>query len=459
MNFNSAAFLYLLIIILIFRIFFKESSNKLYIICLCICSTVFYGWNEPLHLLLIWFNVVFSYFSGGIIGSYRNRNFAKIIVLLNVFIILTLLFSVKYFSKYNEFGFLIPIGISFYSFQSLSYIFDIYNGKTSTCKKFINYYVYITFFPQLIAGPIVKAKDFLYQLSRNRTLNRYSIQGGLYFLIYGFFLKVVVADNISVVVDRFWSEAFYIENGNLLALVMLLLFGFQIFSDFAGYSCIAIGLGYLLGFKLPTNFNSPYIACSFSNFWKRWHITLSSWLKEYLYFTLGGNKNGKIKTYRNLLIVMILGGAWHGGSYNFLIWGMIHGIALVIERLIISKLRPQVYNKFIIKLCWFMFVQMIVFIAWIFFRTEELHHAMLFLRTLLLGWTLPNFAQEYWEDIGIALLFTLPIIISHVSSLCKEQFNLEWTKLKILKPTMSGIMLFLIIILYGNSYQFIYFEF
>ena len=459
MSFNSSSFFYLLIIILIFRILLKNSNNKYYIICVCIVSTIFYGWNEPTHLLIIWFIVSLSYFSGRIIYTSVNKSFKKFILIFNVFIILSLLFSLKYFSNYNELGFLIPIGISFYSFQALSYIFDINSGNVALCKRFINYYVYITFFPQLIAGPIVKAKDFLYQLGRNRKLNRYSLQGGFFFLIYGFFLKVVIADNISVVVDRFWNEAFYIENGNLLALLILLLFGFQIFSDFAGYSSIAIGLGYLLGFKLPTNFNSPYIASSFSNFWKRWHITLSSWLKEYLYIPLGGNKNGDIKTYRNLLLVMILGGAWHGGSYNFIIWGMIHGMALIIERFIISKLHSQLYNKFIVKFFWFVCVQMIVFIAWIFFRTEELRHAMLFLRTLLLGWTSPNFTQHYWEDIGIAFIFTIPILISHVISLCNEYLNLELKKIKLFKSIISGLMLFLIIVLYGNSNQFIYFVF
>jgi D-alanyl-lipoteichoic acid acyltransferase DltB (MBOAT superfamily) len=351
--------------------------------------------------------------------------------------------------------FIAPIGISFYIFQAISYTVDVYRGHVKKSYNFHSYYIYISFFPQLIAGPIVKAKDFLYQLNRKRKVNLKVTLSGFYFLIFGIFLKTVIADNIGHVVDKYWNLGYFIENGNLLAFSLASLFATQIFSDFSGYSLIAIGIGYILGFRLPSNFNWPYIAHTFSNFWNRWHISLSTWLKEYIYFPLGGNRRGSLLTYRNLLIVMIIGGFWHGGNYTFLIWGLIHGIALVIEKLFHSKLVRL--NKHL-YIGWFFWVHFVVLISWIFFRSENIKHSLLFTRTLLTGFITPDFSKPYWSDIGIAFLFTLPVIAMHIYHALIENF-----KFKALSPSWKGfssaIMVIAIFLLYGNSNQFIYFQF
>lgn len=471
MTFNSLPFIIFLGITFFVRFISNDSRKPLYLYYLATASTLFYAWDIPAFLLIFWFVIVCSYYCGHQISINRGTQRAKIYLVFNIIVSLSVLIWFKYFDvlfsslfngnvdeyKPGMLTMLLPIGISFYTFQSISYTMDVYRKEVNEFPSFFEYYIYISFFPQLIAGPIVKAKEFLYQLRRSRRLRLIIIQTGVFYLIYGFFLKVVVADNLAFAVDRHWDKAYYIENGTILALSLSFLFSFQIFADFAGYSFVALGIGYILGFRLPKNFDYPYIANSFSNFWRRWHISLSTWLKEYLYFPLGGNRCGSCITFRNLFIVMLLGGLWHGGHVNFLIWGSLHGLALVLERLLFTHF-CSIKKHWLFSLFWFFTVQFVVLFAWIFFRTDNLKHALLFNRTLIFGWSKPNFDMSYWQDIGIATIFAIPVLIIHGYAYLSNRF-IVLKKNYYVKAALCGWMLLAVLCFYGNANPFLYFQF
>ena len=227
---------------------------------------------------------------------------------------------------------ILPVGISFYTFQALSYTIDVYTGKIEKEKSFLQFALYLSFFPQLVAGPIVKASEFLPQLKENRKVTLAGLESGIQIFVFGMFKKVVLADNISVFVDEVYRSPQIFGSGTVALAVAA--YAIQIYMDFSGYSDMAIGLGKMFGFHINENFNYPYIATSIKDFWRRWHISLSTWFKEYLYIPLGGNREGKFKTYRNLMIVFFMTGLWHGASWNFVVWGLFHGVFLVLERML-----------------------------------------------------------------------------------------------------------------------------
>ncbi|MGA7675421.1 MAG: MBOAT family O-acyltransferase [Rhizomicrobium sp.] len=280
----------------------------------------------------------------------------------------------------------LPIGISFYTFHALSYTIDLYRRKLRDPADFLSLTVYLAFFPQLVAGPIVRAHRFLPQIDRGPVFSARKIKLGLLLIAWGFFLKVGVADSAAIVVDPIFNAPSNYEAGNLL--FALIGYSFQIYGDFAGYSLIAIGLAKLQGFDFPANFLAPYFSRSFSEFWRRWHISLSSFLRDYLYIPLGGNRHGRAKEYRNLFLTMFLGGLWHGASYNFVIWGMLHGLYLVVQKLwkdlgrilgIRESWRIPAWGKWIsigIKVA---LVYAFTLLAWVFFRVHDFSDAVLFL--------------------------------------------------------------------------------
>ena len=274
---------------------------------------------------------------------------------------------------------------------------------------------------------------------------------GLYLIIYGFFLKMVIADHCGAMVDEFWAKGIG-DNGNgMLSLYTTVLFSVQIFGDFAGYTNIARGVAYLLGFHLPENFNSPYIASSFSNFWRRWHITLSTWLRDYLYFSLGGNRKGAYRTYANLLIVMLLGGLWHGAANTFVIWGAIHGGMLIIERLIGFRQEPRSWP---IKFVWAIVVQLTVLVAWIFFRSNSVNQAVAILTSIIVG---------PYEMLSMRLLFfgfllLFPIALIHLRTLGIERFGIPKPS-PVEKGVLAAVMFYFILTAHATNETFIYFQF
>jgi len=263
---------------------------------------------------------------------------------------------------------ILPVGISFYTFQSMSYIIDIHRKEPEPAKNLLDYMFFVSFFPQLVAGPILRAADFIPQIYKKLNLTREEVNAALFLIIGGLIKKTFISDYISLnFVDRvFDSPNLYTPLENLMASYG---YALQIYCDFSGYSDMAIGIALLLGFKLPENFRTPYKSASITEFWRRWHISLSSWLRDYLYISMGGNRKGKIRTYVNLFLTMLLGGLWHGASWKFVIWGVLHGLALVVERLFKKRLSlPK--NAFVKAIQIIVTFHFVVF-AWIFFRARD----------------------------------------------------------------------------------------
>ncbi|WP_179952245.1 MBOAT family O-acyltransferase [Marinicella rhabdoformis] len=270
------------------------------------------------------------------------------------------------------FDILLPVGISFYTFQSLSYTVDIYRGQLRPRTKISEYALFVSFFPQLVAGPIVRASEFFEQLDKKRSFSFAMAQSGVMLIMLGLVKKVVFADNLALFVDPVFDNPQ--AAGGMETLLAVYAFAFQIYFDFSGYTDIAIGVAKLLGFTFPKNFNHPYLALSIQDFWRRWHMTLSRWLRDYLYISLGGNRKGAWKTQRNLFLTMFLGGLWHGASWNFAVWGVLHGVYLAIER---SLGKRMVFNSQSVwyRLTKWLIVFHLVCFAWIFFRANDFSYS------------------------------------------------------------------------------------
>jgi D-alanyl-lipoteichoic acid acyltransferase DltB (MBOAT superfamily) len=297
---------------------------------------------------------------------------------------------------------ILPIGISFFTFQALSYNIDIYRGKIEPVKSFIDYSFYHTFFPQLIAGPIVRASEFVPQMKGEYTISRNEFGQSLFLILQGLIKKVIISDFISVgFIDRvFDTPALYSGFENLMSVYG---YGLQIYCDFSGYTDIAIGVAMLMGFRLPLNFNSPYKASNISEFWKRWHITLSRWLKDYLYVPLGGNRHGAVRTGINLMLTMLIGGLWHGAATRFVIWGGMHGIALVVDKLWQWIFRGVKRKSNIAHLAGIIITFNFVSFAWIFFRAGSMEDAGVMLSQI--------FSSFSPGDYRVVLMAYLPVLI------------------------------------------------
>jgi len=348
----------------------------------------------------------------------------------------------------------LPLGISFYTFEAISYAIDVYRGRLEPTRRPRNFLLFISFFPHLVAGPIVRAGDFLYQIGRRRRPRMRVMGEGAYLMIRGFFLKVVVADNLAAVVDASWSAAAAPGGNASLSLLVTVLFGLQIFCDFEGYSTIARGAAYLLGFRLPTNFNSPYIAGTFRSFWERWHITLSRWLRDYLYLPLGGNRVSRPRLFGNLMVVMLLGGLWHGAANTFLVWGALHGAALAVERALGLHTLSR-GSSVLGQLAWFVVVQVTVLVAWVFFRSADIATATGLLANLVGG--------QYGKlppSVPVVMLglVALPPLAGHLRTLLRERFGVP--DLSVMEKAVWGAgMLYASLTAYGPTTTFIYFQF
>jgi alginate O-acetyltransferase complex protein AlgI len=283
-------------------------------------------------------------------------------------------------NDYTALNIILPIGISFYSFSAIGYIFDVKRGKIESQGLF-DVAVYLSFFPKLTSGPIQRSDDFFKQLQNNRVVGWSSFETGIQIFAFGLFKKLVLADHLSVFVNQVYEtpQAF----GSLTVFMATVAYSLQIYFDFSGYSDIAIGTARIIGFKLPRNFNLPYLSHNVTEFWKRWHITLSTWLQDYLYISLGGNRKGKIRTYINLIITMLIGGIWHGANWTFIIWGLLHGIALAVHKVYMNifktdKKRSSIIGGVISTLFTFVFVSF----CWIFFRADSLTDALCIIKRI-----------------------------------------------------------------------------
>jgi len=411
------SFIFVALVIITFVIYYLPVLKNQQVSILIISSLLFYAYHQPILVLLLLFSVSINIVSSYYI-VYGNTNFKKQYavagVALNLGILLFFkyspLFAKTFFKEPNSVGdFLLtmplPIGISFFTFQGISLVVDVYKEKYVSSyelvpKSFVLHAKQILFFkgffPQLISGPIVKAHDFIPQI-KTKTLQDIDWNSFFKSIIMGYFLKMVVADNLKDF--TFWIAFPYFQAQSSIGLLFML-FGFscQIFADFAGYSLIAIGLAKLFGYNFRDNFNFPYISTSFKEFWKRWHISLSSFLMEYLYFPLGGNKKGKVRTYINLMIVMILGGLWHGAAWSYAVWGCFHGMALAIERFISDKITLRINT--LIKITKGLVVFAFVTLAWLLFKLPNFEHAVDFIKCVFTNF---NYGENYKQITYIML--------------------------------------------------------
>ena len=346
---------------------------------------------------------------------------------------------------------ILPVGISFYTFQTMSYSIDIYQGNLKPTSKFIDFATFVSFFPQLVAGPIERASNLIPQLQRERIWNHNRFKDGVFQILIGFFRKVVVADAIGSMIDGIYNDP-SIHNGSSIFMAVTL-YSFQIYFDFSGYSDIAIGTAKLLGFDFKRNFNLPYFSVSITEFWRRWHMSLSTWLKDYLYISLGGNQKGVKIQYRNLFITMFLGGLWHGSSWNFVIWGAIHGIFLALEKK--NNLVPSDYNFWKNLLIFFL-----VTFIWVFFRSLSFDDSLLIFSKIFTG----PYSSPFIGSISsiIQLIYGLLLALAFDIYLFKRDLELETFGSKLRNKkfiVFFNFILINIILFYSSSSNFIYFQF
>jgi alginate O-acetyltransferase complex protein AlgI len=471
-SFVSAAFAILYVVALALRAATRTAS-PVYVVGLLMLSWVFYAWHVPWYLALLVFVIGVAHVAARLIAATPTSSARTRLGLLvgSLAINLGLLGYFKYAgfllesfaelsgrSNFTAPEIVLPIGISFFTFQAMSYTVDVYRGDIAAETSFLRLACYISFFPQLVAGPIVRAGTFLYQFERRRRLCWRVFAEGTYLIIRGLFLKVVVADNLGQIVDAHWGKAVAGDAPPLVALSVLVFFACQLYCDFAGYTDIARGLAYQLGFRLPINFNAPYLAATFTDFWRRWHITLSTWFRDYVYVPLGGNRHGRARAYSNLLLVMLVAGLWHGARWTFVIWGAVHGLAVAVERALGFARGPRTS---LVVLVWFLVVQL----TWIFsmgmFRAADAAQGWRIICNALSGIVAPTAGITASASEGLiswGWWLTLPVAALHARALLTER-QVFGPPAVYERTVYAGAMLAAILALYPTTRQFIYFQF
>jgi alginate O-acetyltransferase complex protein AlgI len=478
MLFSSPVFLFLFLPLLLASYFFI--NPKFRNILLLVASLVFYAWGEVYYVFLMLFSIFMNYIIGLCISETKRK---KLFLILGVCANLTILIGFKYanfivdnlnsllsFTPLNQIDLAqipLPIGISFFTFQAMSYLIDLYRKEVPVQKNILDLALYIALFPQLIAGPIVRYHDVATQIKK-RVIDVPLFYSGIQRFVFGLSKKMLIANPLGSVAD----SIFALPNDEIsmgLAWLGIICYTLQIYFDFSGYSDMAIGLGRMFGFKFLENFNFPYISQSIQEFWRRWHISLSSWYRDYLYIPLGGNRKGALRTYLNLLIVFTLCGLWHGASWNFLIWGIYHGAFLMFERLGLLNIVDKTPK--LLRHC---YVLIVVMIGWVFFRAETVDTSFTFISAMFGGsgiettWTTLSEYVNYYILLCLIMggILSTPIysyIKSHIDNLSSEQ-EVSSTKIATV-GVLDTLLLFSLlslsfIMIVANSYNpFIYFRF
>ena len=423
-------------------------------------SYVFYGWWNPLYLGLIAWSTTVDFLAVTLMERYRHRGLWLTLSLVNNLFLLG-------FFKYGAFvaenlngvfawadldyalpppDVLLPVGISFYVFQSLSYTIDFYRGKIQRERSYVRYATFVSLFPQLVAGPVERASNLLPQLRRRLTVSRQDVADGISLFVVGLFKKVALADYLALYVDRAYDVP-ELASGTAL-LFATFAFGWQIYFDFSGYTDMARGIGRLIGVRLMLNFNNPYLATGLGDFWRRWHISLSTWFRDYVYIPLGGNRHGTVAIYRNMALTMVISGLWHGAAWTFVIWGALHALGRFATR---ELERTAFYRNQVPKLLKQLGTFAFVTFAWVFFRAASLDDALTIITRMVTdGWTDPQFP-------GLMLALVLSVWV--------YQFAMESRLRPILSAApvrvglAAGMVLYLTFIASGSSQPFIYFQF
>ena len=438
---------------------------------LLVSSILFYAWGEPKYVVLMLISIAINYTFGMLLDGAKKKRGRRILMALCLVINLGLLGYYKYFNFLVELvndllnrealaarEIVLPIGISFYTFQALSYVVDVYRGTIKVQKNPLDLALYISFFPQLIAGPIVKYYEIDAQLAK-RTISAQRMAYGIKRFCYGLGKKVILANTFAAVVDNVLT--FPNENlaGAGLAWFTILLYTLQIYYDFSGYSDMAIGLGKMFGFDFMENFNYPYMSQSIREFWRRWHISLSTWFKEYLYIPLGGNRKGKIRTYINLFIVFLVTGLWHGAGKNFVLWGAYYGVFIVAERMFLGKL----LEKNPVKILNHIYTMFVVVVGWMLFRIEDMEKIHAFARIMCFRqegyFTIPMFVDKrvlFCFAVGVLLAGPLQFACRPLKRHLYDEERVCWYDIAI----MAVLLIFCTMMLVNNTYNpFIYFRF
>tara|TARA_R110001583_G_scaffold82491_1_gene218778 strand:- start:16802 stop:18211 length:1410 start_codon:yes stop_codon:yes gene_type:complete len=469
MVFSSLTFLFLFLPLTIF--IYYALNPKLRNGFLALASLFFYAWGEKKLVLLMIFSIALNFTGGILIGYFsetQRKNSSKYILWFFVTVNVLLLVYYKYFNFFidvlNDTGFigsssidqiLLPIGISFFTFQGLSYLIDVYYEKVKPQKNLISLGLYISMFPQLIAGPIVRYIDVEKQIRSAKSFQWHKFSIGIERFIIGLFKKVIVANQMAFIADYVFNSQ--TELGMASYWFGIICYTFQIYFDFSGYSDMAIGLGKMFGYDFLENFNLPYISRSIQEFWRRWHISLSSWFRDYLYIPLGGNRKGAFRTYINLVVVFFVTGLWHGASWNFIVWGLYHGFFLILERLFLGKLldrAPRVLSH--------LYTLLVVLFGWVLFRAETLTQALEYMK-LMFSFNLNDnqLLLQHFSPYFIFVLFLALLLSTNAKGYILENIHFRskvWENTKYLWYML--LFFFCFLELAANNYNpFIYFRF
>ena len=476
MLFNSIEFAIFLPVVFVLYWFVFNRNLKLQNLFVVVASYVFYGWWDWRFLFLIAFTSFCSWGSGLLIKKYHDKpKKAKVVSILNIVLNLLILGVFKYYDFFAKefaelFGLsseglllniILPVGISFYTFQALSYSIDVYRGKLEPTRDVIQFFAFVSFFPQLVAGPIERATNLLPQFAKPRQFDYNTAVDGMRQILWGLFKKMAIADNCAIFVDQVFSS-YQTQSGSTL-LLGAVFFTFQIYGDFSGYSDIAIGVAKLFGFRLMRNFNVPYFSRDIAEFWRRWHISLTTWFRDYVYIPLGGSRVSKAKVVRNTFIIFLLSGFWHGANWTFITWGAYHAV-LFLPLILLGKNRKHTdvvaagrLLPDLIELGQMLLTFLMVVIGWILFRAESVTQA----------W-------EYCQEICSRSLFTIPdakgytclilvvLIMIIVEWLQRDkQFGLDLSFVKrwYFRWPIYIMLLFIIFACGGHAVNFIYFQF
>jgi alginate O-acetyltransferase complex protein AlgI len=485
MEFYSVEFaIFFIVVILALIALQKQKFQHFFLI---IASYLFYWSTSDIFLLILIFISLITFYAGGAIYKSENEIRKKTVLTLAVIATLAFLGFFKYYNfgieNFNQmlkilgvdirFSFIsifLPIGLSFYTFSGLSYIFDIYLGKIKPEEHYYKYALFISYFPHLLAGPIVRAGQFLPQLKNQIVITPGGIKQGITLISWGFFKKIVIADNIAPIVAATYASPQGSTSFSVITATFL--FGIQIYCDFSGYINIALGCAQIIGLHLPENFNKPYLAKNPTEFWRRWNITLSSFIRDYIYIPLGGNRKGKLRSYGNLMAAMLLCGLWHGAAWNFVLWGGYHGILQVIHKIIHNRFRPgktidrmlDSYSGLFVKI---LITQYFIFLGWLMFRSENFQDLLYCGKKFLFI----DFIFTPIQVIGI-VLFILTLVIFFIllqnqtfALFISKLISTDWTKMiSGLKLSHWFIYIWIIVMLLimfspSSSPEFIYFQF
>lgn len=469
MLFNSVAFLLFFPIVCLFYFAIPRAQLQARNLLLLVASYYFYMNWEPVYALLLLSSTVITYLSAIGIDHFNDKSKKRLCLTVCLVMNLSILFIFKYYSfaaenlyallgncglaiQLPEFKLLLPVGISFYTFQALGYSIDVYRGTTKVERNFATYALFVSFFPQLVAGPIERSNNLLPQFKEQHRYSYDNLMAGIRLMIWGYFLKLVLADRCGLYVDAIFNNVDKHNGGSYL--LASLFFPFQIYGDFGGYSLIAIGVARVLGFRLMENFHRPYLAQSVGEFWHRWHISLSTWLKDYIYIPLGGSRAGKFRTYINLMLTFLISGVWHGANWTFICWGALHGAFLCIERVLgINRKHYSGSRRFFHWVVTFV----VVCFAWVLFRANSLEDVVTVVTGIITNQGIPKLEFANFIAIGMALAV---LFAKELTEELGWRINITESRYWIVRHLYISVMI-AYILLFGvlGGDQFIYFQF